>query len=99
PPPHCGLSRRDAWRRWTKLPNLAGATVVQSWDLAFKDTRNADFVVGQVWAQIGADCYLLDQVRGRWGFTETCDEIGNLTARWPQDRKSTRLNSSHVKIS
>lgn len=83
-PPEGGLFRRDAWRRWTKLPNLAGATVVQSWDLAFKDTKTADFVVGQVWAQIGADCYLLDQVRGRWGFTETCDEIVNLTARWPQ---------------
>jgi predicted phage terminase large subunit-like protein len=83
-PPDGGLFRRDVWRRWTKLPDLAGATVVQSWDLAFKDTKTADFVVGQVWAQIGADCYLLDQVRGRWGFTETCDEILNLSAKWPQ---------------
>jgi hypothetical protein len=36
---------------------------LQTW--AFKDTRNADFVVGQIHAVHGADRYLLDQIRDR----------------------------------
>lgn len=83
-PPEGGMFHRDKWQRWDKMPDLTTATVVQSWDLAFKDTKTSDFVVGQVWARVGAEFYLLDQVRGRWGFSETCDEIVNLTARWPQ---------------
>jgi hypothetical protein len=38
---------------------------LQSWDMAFKDTKKADYVVGQVQAAKGADRYLLDQVRDR----------------------------------
>ena len=39
--------------------------VLQSWDMAFKDTQNSDFVVGQFHAVKGADRYLLDQIRAR----------------------------------
>jgi len=78
------MLRRDQWQRWTTIPDLTYATVVQSWDLAFKGAKTSDFVVGQVWAKIGADCYLLDQVRGRWSFSETCQQIRTLSARWPQ---------------
>src|SRR5699024_10181866 len=78
------LLRRDQWQRWTRMPDLTAATVVQSWDLAFKGATTSDYVVGQVWAKVGADCYLLDQVRGRWGFSDTCQQIRMLSARWPQ---------------
>lgn len=78
------LLRRDQWQRWTRMPDLDGALVVQSWDLAFKGSKTSDWVVGQVWAKKGADCFLLDQVRGRWGFAETCQQIMALTNRWPQ---------------
>ena len=44
---------------------------IQSWDMAFKDTKNSDFVVGQVLASHGADRYLLDQVRDRLDFPAT----------------------------
>ena len=27
---------------------------------------------------------LLDQVRGRWGFTQTVQAVKDLTAKWPQ---------------
>src|SRR5258708_17831650 len=37
--------------------------VGQSWDLAFKDLTTSDYGVGQVWAAIGADRFLLDQRR------------------------------------
>ena len=58
--------------------------VVQSWDMAFKDTAASDYVVGQVWLRRGADAYLLDQVRGRLSFVETCQAVRQLSARWPQ---------------
>ncbi|MGD7788205.1 phage terminase large subunit [Propionibacteriaceae bacterium Y1700] len=77
------LLRRDQWQLWHTMPDLSGATLVQSWDLAFKGGTRSDYVVGQVWARVGADCYLLDQVRGRWSFTETCAQIEALTKRWP----------------
>ena len=59
-------------------------TVIQSWDMAFKDTDQSDYVVGQVWASRGTDMYLLDQIRGRFDFPETVKQVERLTAKWPQ---------------
>jgi predicted phage terminase large subunit-like protein len=58
--------------------------MLQSWDMTFKDSAGADFVVGQVWGRKGANVYLLDQLRGRWSFTETLRRVETLSARWPQ---------------
>ena len=58
--------------------------MVQSWDLAFKDTKASDYVVGQVWLRVGADAYLLDMVRGRFSFNRTVQAIRDLSAKWPQ---------------
>ena len=80
-PTEGGAFRRDWWRRWTHPPQLH--RVIQSWDMAFKGTDKSDFVVGQVWATDGADSYLLDQVRGRWTFTETLAQVRQLRDRWP----------------
>jgi predicted phage terminase large subunit-like protein len=55
-----------------------------SWDMAFKGTEDADFVVGQVWGKQGARRYLLDQPRGRMGFTDTLRAFRELAAKWPQ---------------
>jgi predicted phage terminase large subunit-like protein len=57
---------------------------LQSWDMAFKDTQNADFVVGQVMAALGADRYLLDQVRDRLDFPGTVLAVRRFSARWPE---------------
>ena len=43
-----GILKRSWWRRYDRLDNLAGFEMIQSWDLAFKDTSNSSFVVGQV---------------------------------------------------
>ena len=61
-----------------------GWEMVQSWDLAFKDTKASDYVVGQVWLRVGADAYLLDMVRGRFSFNRTVQAIRDLSAKWPQ---------------
>ncbi|MFK5689589.1 phage terminase large subunit [Ornithinimicrobium sp. LYQ92] len=58
--------------------------LVQSWDMAFKDTTSSDYVVGQIWLRRGTRAFLLDQVRGRWGFTQTVQAVKDLTAKWPQ---------------
>ncbi len=58
--------------------------LLASWDMTFKDTDGTDYVVGQVWGRIGVDCYLLDQVRRRMDFPETCRAVRALAAKWPQ---------------
>ena len=58
--------------------------IIQSWDLAFKDTESSDYVVGQVWMRRGTQAFLLDQIRRRMGFTESCQAMLDMTARWPQ---------------
>jgi predicted phage terminase large subunit-like protein len=60
-----------------------GVTCIQSWDLSFKGTDKSDRVVGTVWAKKGSSYMLLDLVQGRWGFTETCNAIRALSAKWP----------------
>jgi len=57
--------------------------VIQSWDMAFKDTESSDYVVGQVWGRRGASVYLLDQVRDRLSFVDTCHAVRALSAKWP----------------
>lgn len=96
-PSEGGLFKRDSWKRyasplWIEYENGTrfvpgeGMEIVQSWDLAFKDTTKSDFVVGQVWMRRGVEAYLLDQTRARMSFTETCSAIAGLSARWPQAR-------------
>lgn len=57
--------------------------VIQSWDMTFKDTDGSDYVVGQVWGRLGADAYLLDQVRERLSFTASKAALLRMTTKWP----------------
>ena len=58
-------------------------TVLRSWDLSFKDLATSDFVVGQVWAAIKADRFLLDQRRDRMDMPKTVQAVRNMSQRWP----------------
>lgn len=61
----------------------------QSWDMNFTKTTDGSWVVGQAWARQSykhADKFLLDQVRGRWEFTEAIEEVRKLSDRWPLTR-------------
>lgn len=67
--------------------NISALTrVIQSWDCTFKSTKGSDYVVGQVWGQLGPHCYLLDQVRQRMDFPTTAEAIKAMSQRWPQAR-------------
>ena len=63
--------------------------VIQSWDMSFKDTRNSDFVVGQIQAAQGANRYLLDQIRDRLDLPGTLMAVRRLSCQWP---------NSHLKL-
>jgi predicted phage terminase large subunit-like protein len=77
------LFKRADWRYYDAAPQDMDS-YLQSWDMAFKDTKGSDFVVGQVWGQRRAHRYLLDQVRGRMSFTATVEAVRAMSARWPQ---------------
>lgn len=97
PTPDAGdVLKRQWWRRysspiWSGQPDgsmrvLECDEVLQSWDMAFKDTKSSDYVVGQVWARRGAETFLVDQVRNRLNFTDTVAAVRLMTAKWPQAR-------------
>jgi len=66
-----------------RLPAEFG-TMIQSWDMAFKDKATSDYVVGQVWGAKGADRYLLDQKRDRMDMPATKEAVREMSADWPK---------------
>jgi len=72
--------------RYPVLPRRRDMVLTQSWDMRFGDSQKAEssFVVGQLWGQINADHLLLDQVRGRWDFVQSCEQLVGLSAAWPE---------------
>ena len=86
PAPLEGSIFKRSWWQWYRVaPALHRFDeIILSWDMSFKDTRSSDYVVGQVWGRIGADKYLLDQVRGQMAFPETVRALEMQAAKWPQ---------------
>lgn len=58
--------------------------VVQSWDMAFKDKDDSDYVVGQVWARLQSTFYLLHQWRERADFVATLGAVRYVSDLFPQ---------------
>jgi predicted phage terminase large subunit-like protein len=56
--------------------------LIQSWDMAFKETESSDFVVGQVWGRRLADKFLLAQVHARLDFPKTVAAVRELSGRF-----------------
>lgn len=86
-----GIIQRKWLKYYRELPSTAadGSAIrssrwIQSWDCSFKDTRESDYVVGQVWRRIDSNYYLIDQVRERMDFVRTCQAIRQMTAKYPQ---------------
>lgn len=75
------IFQRDWFRYYDELPQLE--EYAQSWDMAFKDKRDNDFVVGLVAGRRGADIYLIDRVKGQWAFSESCRQVEALRQRYP----------------
>lgn len=60
--------------------------LVQSWDMAFKETATSDFVAGQVWGRLAADSFLLDFYLKRADLAGTIAAVEQMTAQWPDAR-------------
>lgn len=58
--------------------------LIQSWDLAFKDTDTSDYVAGVTLGVKDGRAYVLDVVRGRYDFPATVRAIQLSAAKWPQ---------------
>jgi len=88
--PEGEIFKFDKWRYYDEAPPLREfVLMIQSWDMAFKDLKSSDFVVGSVWGwrHRTVDFYLLDLVRRQMGLSETIREFLNLSGRWPKARK------------
>ena len=82
-PAEGGIIKREWWKFYRQAPEHFDE-IIQSWDCSFKDIKGSDYVVGQVWGRLGADKYLLDQVRGRMSFTATVTAVKALSSKWPK---------------
>lgn len=76
------ILKREWWKLYYRLPDVFDE-LWQSWDCAFKDTADSDYVVGQVWGRLGDYAFLVDQVRARMSFVETLAAVERVTALWP----------------
>lgn len=84
-PPEGGLFKRSWWVYYDTAPELEiFDEILQSWDMAFTDAKTSSYVVGQVWGRIGANYYLLDQIREHLAFPTTLKAVKNLSAKWPE---------------
>lgn len=81
-----GIFNNDWWRFWRPgdLDGLEWDRLITSWDCAFKSTSASDYVVGQLWGAVGADRYLLRQVRARMSFTETLAAMRDFVREAPE---------------
>lgn len=84
-PAEGNIFNRNWWKFYKTTPRRFHE-IVQSWDCTFKDSASSDYVVGQVWGKVGADKYLLDQVRAQMDFPATVQAIRTLSQKWPKAR-------------
>lgn len=79
------LFKKTWWKFYTETPKRF-ERLVQSWDCNFKGGVDSDYVVGSAWGKLGADYYLLDQVRGKWDFIETIEQVKKFAMKWYEAR-------------
>jgi predicted phage terminase large subunit-like protein len=75
------IFRREWFRYYDELP--LQLEIAQSWDMAFKDKADNDYVVGLVAGRRGADIYVIDRMKGQWSFSESCRQVEALSRRYP----------------
>ncbi len=79
------LFNRKWWQYYSAPPSKFDNQLI-SWDLTFKDADTSDYVVGQVWGKVGADMYLLDQVRSKMDFPSAVQAVRSLAKKYPRIR-------------
>lgn len=95
-----GTLFNDAWWQvFTVWPNLTSfKKIIHSWDMRMKDDKeDGSFVVGQCWglSPNGHNVFLLDEVRGRWGYVETKEAFTGFCTKWPTARTKLIENKAN----
>jgi predicted phage terminase large subunit-like protein len=80
-----GILRRAAWNYYDSMPAKFDS-IIQSWDMTFKGKETSDYVAGQVWGTVGANCYLLDYFMEQLTFSKSLQAVRNMTQKWPGAR-------------
>lgn len=88
-----GIWKRKHFARWIQRPPDDWEWL-QSWDCNVTE-GGTSYCVGQVWARKDANKSLVDQVRGKWGFTELLQRFKNLTDKWPQAARKLVENKAN----
>jgi predicted phage terminase large subunit-like protein len=88
-PAEGGMFQRKWWRWYSTMPDISRADdTCWSWDMAFKDLDDSDFVAGTAWARFGGDFYLLPHcVHDRIGFSASLMAVKGCRLRYPGIRK------------
>ena len=76
-----GLFQREWFEKhfYTTLPPVFHE-IIASWDMSFKDTKSASYVVAQLWGRLGADVYLLYERRGQMNYPTTRKAVKEISA-------------------
>ena len=95
-----GTLFQDAWWKvFTEWPDFTSfKKIIHSWDMRMKDDKEAgSFVVGQCWglSPNGLNVFLLDEVRGRWGYVETKEAFVGFCKKWPTVRTKLIENKAN----
>ena len=94
PSPKGGGLLKWSWFRFYDIPPAQMyrlcKRIVISWDTTFKGTQTSkakdgpDFAVGQVWGEVGADKFLIAQVRGQLEYAEFKAALIQQCKDWPR---------------
>lgn len=74
-PAEGGLLKRNHWQRYDPATFIKFDRKILSVDCTFKGNDTSDYVVAQVWGQVGINKYLIKQYRGQWDFRQTAKII------------------------
>lgn len=94
------IVRREWIKYYSTLPSLSKAdNFILSWDMAFDDaSKDSSYVVGQAWAQFGADKYLVDQVRAQMDFPTTKQAFVTFTQKHESKAREEGFRKSIPKL-
>lgn len=76
------MLKREWWRYYEMAPPFASMLI--SVDATFKGEDDSDYVVVQVWGKVGANMYLVEQVRAKMNFPATLQTIRNISKKYPE---------------